>query len=75
MVQSPDSWDSAKQEALDKGLATHFFTVSEVRDARMAVCKGCDRLGMGSFCKECNCYMPIKTWVEAATCPKNKWAK
>jgi len=50
------------------------YTSREIRDARYATCKGCDRLtALTKQCKECACVMPMKTWLDKATCPLGKW--
>ena len=46
---------------------------AEERSRRMAVCKGCDSLKLGTLCSECNCVMKFKTWLGPATCPLDKW--
>lgn len=46
---------------------------AEERAKRMAECKGCDRLKLGTLCSECNCVMKFKTWLGPATCPLGKW--
>lgn len=45
----------------------------ETRQERMSICRGCDKFKMNSICSECNCVMPLKTWLSPATCPLNKW--
>lgn len=48
------------------------INVSE-RKYRMEICKSCDNLTALNICKECNCFMPLKTWINASTCPIKKW--
>lgn len=50
----------------------------ETRDVRFNICKGCDRLFKPTrTCKECGCFMALKTWLKTATCalpePDRKW--
>ena len=45
---------------------------STTRNNRISICKDCSSL-KAYFCKECNCYMPMKTWIPLAVCPLNKW--
>lgn len=46
----------------------------EVRSTRFSVCQGCDRLmHLTHQCKECGCFMNLKTALEKATCPLGKW--
>ena len=46
----------------------------EVQKARIDECKKCERLiSITKTCKECGCFMPLKTTLEKATCPLGKW--
>jgi hypothetical protein len=55
-------------------LSSKNYTTKEVRDERYDICKGCDRLFKPTkTCKECNCFMAMKTWLKDATCPLHKW--
>lgn len=46
----------------------------ETRDARYNVCLDCDRLFRPTrTCKECGCFMSLKTWLKEAHCPLGKW--
>ena len=50
------------------------YTDRKTRDSRLDICKGCDRLFKPTrTCKECGCFMAIKTWLADAHCPKNLW--
>lgn len=45
-----------------------------VADSRLSICMDCDRfISLTKQCKECGCFMPAKTTLQAATCPLNKW--
>jgi len=47
---------------------------SEGRADRMSICNSCEDLHqMTRICSICDCFMPLKTTLEAATCPKGKW--
>lgn len=46
------------------------FTANE----RLAICNSCEELwDQFKICKVCLCYMPVKTNVQDARCPKGKW--
>jgi hypothetical protein len=50
------------------------YTTQEIRDSRYDICLGCDRLFKPArACKECNCFMSLKTWIKFASCPLGKW--
>lgn len=42
------------------------------REERVKICRACEQLS-NLFCKQCKCFMPVKTWVANTTCPLNKW--
>ena len=44
--------------------------------ARLDICKQCERyFKYTSTCRECGCFMIIKTQVATASCPIDKWSK
>jgi hypothetical protein len=50
------------------------FEETPVSKQRMTVCKQCDSYMLGiRVCKECSCFMPIKTLLTDAVCPLGKW--
>lgn len=50
------------------------YTDDETAKSRMDICLSCDRLIKSTRqCKECGCFMHIKTKLSAATCPLSKW--
>jgi len=47
-----------------------------VAEERMSICNGCDRLIKATKnCKECGCFMTLKTKLPNAECPLGKWGK
>lgn len=41
---------------------------------RLEICKQCPRLFKPTMqCKECKCFMRIKTRIKSASCPIGKW--
>lgn len=41
---------------------------------RLDICKQCPRLFKPTLqCKECGCFMRIKTRIKSQTCPIGKW--
>jgi Family of unknown function (DUF6171) len=41
---------------------------------RFDICKGCPELiSLTNQCKKCGCIMNLKTKLQKATCPLNKW--
>lgn len=43
-------------------------------DQRFEICKACPELiKLSKQCKKCGCFMAIKTKMQAATCPLEKW--
>lgn len=46
----------------------------EVSNKRLNICLGCDRLiKLTNQCKECGCFMNLKTKLPNAVCPIGKW--
>lgn len=45
----------------------------KISEKRMDICKKCDRLDRFKRCKECGCFMVIKTKIKTAKCPLKKW--
>lgn len=43
------------------------------REKRNSICKTCDRLTIIKVCRECSCFMPLKTYFKFSKCPLNKW--
>jgi hypothetical protein len=43
-------------------------------EKRLKICLGCDRLIKSTKqCKECGCFMSLKTQIANASCPLHKW--
>ena len=41
---------------------------------RIKICQDCDKYNKTwKICKECRCFMPLKTKIRWAACPLNKW--
>lgn len=41
-------------------------------EARLAVCKACDRLNAGT-CNACGCYVELRALTDVSHCPHKKW--
>ena len=53
-----------------------FFTTPEQKQERLAICYACDRWKPSTRqCKECGCFMDLKSKIKAADCPLGKWGK
>jgi hypothetical protein len=62
-----------KQQELQEQ-TSQWFSDSEVSAARYTICQSCDNFSsLTTLCKECNCFMLVKTKLQAAVCPINKW--
>jgi hypothetical protein len=50
------------------------YVSEEDAKARLDICKACPRLIKGTNqCKECGCFMNLKTKLKDASCPLHKW--
>lgn len=45
-----------------------------MHEARMKICRSCEHFDVTTrLCMVCKCFMPAKTRLSWAKCPKNKW--
>jgi hypothetical protein len=74
-------WEIYKEKR-ESGVATPIdfvmpgtqYASQEEKDARYDICQGCERFAHSTKqCKECGCFMAIKTKLQHATCPLGKW--
>ena len=50
------------------------WTMEEVREKRLEICHACPELiNITKQCKQCGCFMELKTKLENAFCPLRKW--
>jgi hypothetical protein len=62
--------DTRPWDVLDPSKQTDEKTASE----RMKICEECPRLiKTTKQCRECGCFMALKTKIESAVCPIGKW--
>ena len=55
-------------------LSSNNYTSKEHRAARLNVCRDCSSLFKPTrTCRECGCFMALKTWLKDASCPLGKW--
>ena len=55
-------------------LSSSNYTDKGTRNERMDICNGCERFfKLTKSCKECGCFMSMKTWLKEAECPLGKW--
>lgn len=78
-------WEEYKKkrlENLDAGapvrptdfLSMENHTTEEIAKTRMDICNECPRLvKLTKQCKECGCFMNLKTKLTHAKCPLGKW--
>lgn len=45
----------------------------ELIGRRIKICEDCDQYLASKQCKECGCFMPLKTRLKMAQCPLSKW--
>lgn len=50
------------------------YVAKEEAEARLDICRACPRLTQNTQqCKECGCFMNLKTKLKLAECPLHKW--
>jgi len=55
-------------------LSNENYTTEDIRNNRYDICLECDILFKPTkTCKECGCFMALKTWLSDAKCPIGKW--
>lgn len=77
-------WQEWKQKNLEKQMAGETTVLSllnpetphatdEVISKRISICESCPSFLVTKQCKECGCFMPIKTKLLYAQCPRGLW--
>ena len=68
-----DTFKKHMSETLSKPFKSELVSKEEQKE-RNKSCMMCDRLFAPTFsCKECGCFMKIKTWIKEEKCPLDKW--
>jgi len=66
--------ESGKVSPLDFANPDTEYASENLADARMQACLDCPKLLRATHqCRECGCFMKIKTKLLHATCPLDKW--
>lgn len=82
MSQSESKWEKFKKTVSANGDSKPWHilnsglhvTEEKVIEQRLNICFDCDRLIKAtSQCKECGCFMKLKTRLQHAKCPLAKW--
>lgn len=50
------------------------YVDGKISDERMSICNSCEMFTKG-LCRNCGCFMPIKTKMAHASCPLGKWSE
>ena len=62
------------QEQAEQETESEFLSNKETRaEERMAICRECPELRALNNCRQCGCFMNIKTRIYSASCPLGKW--
>lgn len=66
--------EKKNKPSLMQGL--NVFASDQQRLERLSICESCDRYkSLTRQCKECGCFMILKTQIKASSCPLGKWGK
>lgn len=50
------------------------YATKDIADQRYSICQSCpEMIKLTKQCKQCGCFMVIKTKLEKAECPIGKW--
>ena len=60
-------------ETLVKHIKNKVVVSEEEHKQRLDTCRICENYNDLHMCKECYCYMPLKTKFAIFTCPIKKW--
>jgi hypothetical protein len=53
---------------------SNILVSKDISNKRYGICKDCEEfIKLTSQCKQCGCFMKLKTKLFSAQCPKNKW--
>lgn len=53
-----------------------FRVTEEIQQERMNICRGCEDFDSKRLlCRECGCFLPVKTFGAFSDCPVKKWGK
>jgi hypothetical protein len=59
---------------LENAIKERFRDRFKVSAARMDICETCDSYNeITTQCKECGCFMAVKTMLKSSSCPLKKW--
>lgn len=79
-MQSKSRWEQFKEKYGDNVTPLDFFNPhvpranEDLSNFRMDICVQCDRLiTLTKQCRECGCFMNMKTKLLGAKCPLGKW--
>ena len=57
-------------------LMTPFIKILKMSEDRLNVCRSCEHFEENtSRCKQCGCFMELKTRIPFVECPVGKWGK
>ena len=78
MTEKKSRWEQYKEKngvtPLDLLNPATKNALPELSEQRFSVCQACPELiSLTSQCKKCGCFMTVKTKMQAAKCPLNKW--
>ena len=50
------------------------YVADDIKEKRYSICQTCTRfIKISGQCKECGCFMAMKTGILHASCPLGKW--
>jgi len=74
----PSAWQEYKKKIGDSRpwhlLNSNNYVDDEISSSRYEICKSCPELiDLTKQCKQCGCIMTMKTKLNRASCPLEKW--
>jgi hypothetical protein len=60
-------------EKLVQNIKNKVVVNDDEHQKRLDICRSCENYTTLHMCKECHCYMPLKTKFSVFECPIKKW--
>ena len=74
IVQDHESVKLKRKQEKEAARVEAEFEKSTLAQERISICKSCEFYNQTlRVCSDCKCFMPVKTMLKWAKCPKGKW--
>jgi hypothetical protein len=74
---SASRWEQYKEKngttLLDLFNVRTKYATEELAAERYTICQNCEEMTITKNCKQCGCFMVVKTKLQESKCPLGKW--